>query len=178
MRTALASPERLTTRTKPWRPNASEAEGNSGTECVAPVPSSSDPVWSGTVDRFVKCPVGLHSRLITSMGCAAITRSRHLPLPVPNAPVNPSPPDSSSRAVSVRAVPGASVNATGPCDDAPSSSIPSMRTSAGSAPGLTTRRRLAWLTLRPGLNVTTRCPASVDGATSCIAVRNPSLVRM
>ena len=67
-----------------------EAEGNSGTACVAVMPSSPDPVWSGTEDRFVRCPVGLRSRLITSMGCAAVTSSRHLPLPlpVPNAPVN------------------------------------------------------------------------------------------
>ena len=179
MRTSPPSDSvRLTTRTKPWRPSASDAEGNNATPCVV-TPSSPDPALSGTVDRLVRCPVGLYNRLITSMGCFDVTSSRHLPSPVPSAPLTPcASPDSNSLAPSVRDAPSASVSSTAPCDDFPSSSIPSMRTSVSSAPGLTTRSRLTCLSFRPGLNVTTSCPASPDGATSCIAVRKPSVVRM
>ena len=78
------------------------------------------------------------------MGCFAVTVSRHLPVPVPSAPLSPcASPDSSSLALSVRDAPAASVNFTAPCDGSPSSSVPSMLTSAVSVPGLTTRRRLA-----------------------------------
>ena len=80
--------------------------------------------------------------------------------------------------MSVRDAPGASVNSTAPPGVAPLSSVPSMRTSAVSTPGLMTRSRLTWSTFLPGLNVTTRYPASLDGTTSCMLVRKPSSVRM
>ena len=73
----------LTTRRNPWRPFASDADGNSGTECS---PSVS---LSGAADRFVRCPVGLDSRLIATMSCSDRAVSRHLPEPSPIDPVSP-----------------------------------------------------------------------------------------
>ena len=132
----------------------------------------------GAVDRFVRCPVGLDSRLITATGASDSTASDHLPVPSPSAPAKPSPPVSSSCAVSVRDDPAGTVSATTLPGDAPASSVPATATSAGSVPAFTMRSRLRWLALLPGLNTATRCVPSTSGATSCIAVRNPSVVRM
>ena len=53
-------------------------------------------------ERLAKCPVRVAcSRLITNSGRSAVTVSRHLPAPSPRRPVNPLPPFSSARAVSV-----------------------------------------------------------------------------
>ena len=143
--------------------------------CVAP---SSDPAYPGVVDRLVRCPVGVESVFSTSMGASALTTSRHLPLPVPSPPLTPVP-DSSAFAPSVRVAPASSVSTTAPPGDRPASSMPSMRTSVRSAPGLTSRSRLTWFSFLPGLNIATRCcPDSVRATTSCMLVRNPSEVRM
>ena len=132
-----------------------------------------------TVERFVRCPVGLDNRLITSMGRFAATDKRHFPLPVPSAPLSPRPcPDSSSRASSVRERPPGSVNSTPSPGDAPASSTASMRTRAFADPGFTTRNRLTWFRLPPGLTMNTSCASPREGATSCTAVKNPSSVRM
>ena len=56
MRTSPACEESLITRTKPCS-IGSELDGNSGTEWTPFVS------LSGTADRFVRCPVGLDSRL-------------------------------------------------------------------------------------------------------------------
>ena len=165
-------------RAKPWRPRASPADGNRPMRCVVVVPSSPVSVLRGTVDRLVRCPVGVESTLITPMGCSELTVSRHLPSPSPSAPpLNPSP-DSRSLALTVRDASPPSESSTTVPGESPLSSTPSMRTSAVSLPGLTSRRLLAWLALLPGLNVTTRCPASVRGTKSCMLVRKPSSVRM
>ena len=60
----------------------------------------------------------------------------------------------------------------------PASSVPVMATGASAAPQFTSRSRLTWLTLLPGLKVATRYTPSADGARSCMLVRNPSDVRM
>ena len=63
-------------------------------------------VSPGTPERLVRCPVGLESRLSTRSGCAELTTRRHLPVPVPSAPLRPRAlPLSSSRALSVREAP-------------------------------------------------------------------------
>ena len=92
----------------------SEFQASTRKPTPAPFPSATPPQsagWtatgSGAVDRFVRCPVGLARRLITSMGRSTVTLSRHLPLPSPSPPLNPSP-DSSCCAVSVSADPAAS----------------------------------------------------------------------
>ena len=98
---------------------------------------------SGAVERFVRCPLGLESRLITWSDPSDDTSNCHLPDPAPSAPLSPSPyPLSSSRAVNVREAPAGTEKLTVPVDDSPLLSIPSTVTSAGSPPGLMTRSRL------------------------------------
>ena len=138
---------------------------------------------SGAVDRLVRCPVGLASRLITWMGRSDFTTRRHLPVPTPSAPARSrrSSPlassDSSSRALTMRAPCAGTGKRTAVPGDSPLPSMPSMLTSAASGPRLMTRRRLTWLTLRPGLKMATWCPVSVWGTTSCTLVTKPSSVR-
>ena len=170
--TSPARSERFATRTKPCRPCASDADGNSGTPCT---PSDS---LSGAVDRFVRCPVGLDSRLMTASGASDSTASDHLPAPSPSDPDSPgAAPVSSSDAVYVRDAPAAISTDTSP-PAAPRSSVPDTTAVAVTAPRFARRSRLSWFRLLPGLNTATRCAPSTSGAVSCIAVRNPSAVRM
>ena len=117
--------------------------------------SPSNAGFAGEADRLTRCPMGLETRLITSSGRGEVTTSRHLPCPAPSAPASPGAPDSSSCALRVRAAPGDSSRRTVPGAEAPVSSMASTRTSAGCDPGLTSRRRLAWVTSCPGLNKAT-----------------------
>ena len=98
MLTVPATSERLITRTKPCRFGLGEP-GNNGMRCM---PESSAP--GAFEDRFVRRPVEPPRRLTTVMGLSAETVSRQLPVPSPKAPVNVSSPDSSSPAMSVRAL--------------------------------------------------------------------------
>ena len=150
-----------------------DAESPGGTTSGGPAPRP------GAVDRFDRCPVGLDSRLIARIGRSALTVSRHFPEPSPSDPDRPAaPPDSRSAAVYVRDPPSGTVAVAPAPGDSPSSSTPTIDTSDGSFPGFTSRSRLTCLSLLPGLNVATRCRSSSRGAVSCIAVRNPSAVRM
>ena len=160
------------TRTNPCRPRASDAAGRYCTKWALPAS------FPGAVDRLVRYPVGSDSRLIATSGCADSTVSRHLPAPSPSAPSSPSPPDSSAAAVNVRDAPAGMVVVTSLPGDSPRSSTPTMETTAASSPGLTSRSRLTWLSLLPGLKKTTRWLPSSLGTVSCIAVRNPSVVLM
>jgi hypothetical protein len=159
MRTSPDSPVRLMMRAKPWYPpcNQRAADGKNATACVTLAPSPAVSVCAGAVDRLVRCPERVESRLITSTGASALTTSCHLPCPVPSDPLRPSPsPDSNCCALSIREAPAASESSTVPSDDAPVASMPSMRTSAPCVPALTTRSQLTRLRLRPGLKMTTR----------------------
>ena len=140
---------------------------------AANTPAAVSVAAPGAVDRFDKCPVGLASGLITAMGASALTLSRHRPAPSPSPPLTPAP-DSSCAAPSVRAAPAPRVRVTAPGEVTPASSMPSMRTSAGLAPGLTMRSRLSWLVSLAGLNTRTRCTPPTRGTTSCTLLTNPS----
>ena len=147
--TSPASAERLMTRTKPCRPSGSEAAGNSGTPCM---PASTLP---GAVDRFVRCPVGSCSRLMTITGRSDATRSAHLPVPSPRAPWSPAP-DSSTSAAKVRAPPAGTETRTSLPGDAPRSSMAVIVTAAACSPAFTSRSRLTCSMLLPGLKISTR----------------------
>ena len=150
MRTSPATSDRLTTRTKPWR-YGSAADGNSGARCIPP------DAWAGVVDKFVRWPVGLETRLITSTRDEDSISTRHLPSPSPSAPSSPGAiPDSSSAAEYVLAWPGGISILTADPGVEPASSVPRMVTAIVSAPGLTSRSRPLWLMLLPGLKVAMR----------------------
>ena len=71
------------------------------------------PPAGAAAERLVRLPPG-SSRLIARMFRSEVIRSRHLPAPSPNIPVNPAAPSSNSAALKVRAALGAKVNATSP----------------------------------------------------------------
>ena len=172
MRTSPATSERLTTRAKPCRPYASDTGGSRCTRCTPP------DSCAGTVERFVRWPVGLDSRLITHTGTEVSISSRHLPTPSPSDPSRPTAtPDSSSADVIVLASPGATSSVTPAPGNTPASSVPRMVTAAGSSPGLTNRSQLSWLALLAGLKVATRYLPTSTGAVSCISHSAPSGVR-
>ena len=87
----------------------------------------------GAVDRSVRCPVGLCSRLITTMSSSASTRSRHLPMPSPSAPSRFAP-DSRSDAVNVTDSPAGIVRVTPVPGDSPASSTPEIATCGPAQP--------------------------------------------
>ena len=184
--TSPTSPERLMMRTNPWYPFGLSAAANSGTSCS---PAASPSPASGSVERFVRCPVGLDSRLITSMGWSDVTTNCHFPCPSSSIPASPSPsPDSSSSDVTIRDAPDGTSSSTSVPGVSPSSSMPSMVTDAVSSPRLMMRRRLTWLTLLAGLKMATRWPiasspvpgrrTTAPGTRSCSGASNPSLVRL
>ena len=164
---------RLTMRAKPCPEGESAARKRGTTRAALRLRGP------GRDERLVRPPVCvLASRLINTRGWSACTVRRHLPCPSPRRPCRPSPPDSSSAAVSSRAAPGAKERATSPPGDSPWSSTPRIVTSAASSPMLTRRSRLAWRVLLAGLKVGTRWPPGPAGTVSCMLVRKPSVVRM
>ena len=184
--TSPDTPERLMMRTNPWDLSWLSVAAKSGTSW-SPVAFPSPA--SGSVERFVRCPVGLDSRLITSTGASAVTTNCHFPRPSSSIPASPSPsPDSSSFAVTVRDAPDGTSSSTAVPGVSPSSSMPSMVTAAVSSPRLMMRRRLTWLTLLAGLKMATRWPidsspvpgrrTTAPGTRSCSGASNPSLVRL
>ena len=133
-------------------------------------------------DRFVRCPAGLDSRLIATSRASDATASRHLPEPSPRpscgAPQARPVPDSSCAASTVQELPAGSVRSTGEPGDRPASSTPVTVASASSVAGFTSRSRLIWSTLLPGLKNGTVSASSSRGATAFMPVTNPSVVRM
>ena len=114
-------------RTSPGRPFPSAlALGSNAAEWVR---------WED--DRLVSVPVALVERASACTDAGARMASRQSPLPVPSAPETPLP-DSMSRAVSQREVPGGSARRTSA--GWPLSSRAVMATAAGSALGLDSRR--------------------------------------
>ena len=132
----------------------------------------------GRVERLVRCPVGLSRRLIRRIGRSAATRSCHLPAPVPSAPSRSAwEPDSSCRAVYVRASPAGIESRTSLPGDSPLPSTPTIVNWASSSPGLIKRSQLTCSPFRPGLKVGTRWPLSPRATVSCMLVRKPSGAR-
>ena len=160
-----------------WQPthllcnDADSSGSNSPVGGLAPGPEA--------VDRFVRWPVGLDSRLMATMEPSASRVSRHLPTPSPMEPSSPStPPASRSAAEKATEEPAGTTAFAPPPGALPPSSTPAMETVAGVPESrLMIRRRLRCRQLLAGLNVAIRWAPFSTGTVSCMGVRKPSVIR-